>query len=190
MWDKFRFLEFAFIILLILIGQIFLIQNDANSLGMGYWLASLYMDPFLLCAIIPIKIYSNAEQDKSKIINDNKNKSGIYMWKNINNGKQYIGSAVNLSERLWFYYSFKAIENLLKRSKSHICSALLIDGHPNFSLIILEYCEPSKCIERENFYLFSENHEYNILEKAGSSIGRKHYDETIKKNIWCSDRRK
>jgi len=54
----------------------------------------------VLCAIVPIKTYSNAEQDKDKIISDNKDKSGIYMWKNINNGKKYIGSAVDLTNRL------------------------------------------------------------------------------------------
>jgi len=32
-----------------------------------------------LAAIIPIKSYSNGEADKAKILNDNKNKSGIYM---------------------------------------------------------------------------------------------------------------
>ena len=68
------------IILFILIGQIFLIQNDVNSFGTDYWLASLYIDSFLLAAIIPIKIYSNAEADKAKIIQENKTKSGIYMW--------------------------------------------------------------------------------------------------------------
>jgi hypothetical protein len=36
------------------------------------------MDPFLLAAIIPIKSYSNAEADKAKILQDNKDKSGIY----------------------------------------------------------------------------------------------------------------
>ena len=59
MWDKFRFLEFAFIILLILIGQIFLMPNVHSFVGS--WLASLYINPFLLCAIIPIKSYSNVE---------------------------------------------------------------------------------------------------------------------------------
>jgi hypothetical protein len=34
---------------------------------------------FLLCAIIPIKSYSNAEADKAKILQENKNKLGIYM---------------------------------------------------------------------------------------------------------------
>jgi len=34
---------------------------------------------------------------------ENTNKSGIYMWKNIINYKQYIGSAIDLSDRLSFY---------------------------------------------------------------------------------------
>ena len=72
------------------------------------------IDLILLAAIIPIKSYSNAEADKATILKDNKNKSGIYMWKNIINGKQYIGSAVDLSERLSFYFSKKALENYLK----------------------------------------------------------------------------
>jgi len=80
MWDKFIIIEFAFILLFILIGQIFLIQNDDNSLG-RIFLFSLYMDPWVLAAIIPIKIYSNAEADKAQILKDNKNKSGIYKWK-------------------------------------------------------------------------------------------------------------
>ena len=75
------------------------------------------------------------------------------------------------------------MENLLKRSQSHICSALLKYGHSNFSLTIIEYCEPEKCLERENFYLFSFSHEYNILPKAGSSLGYKNSDKTKQKNI-------
>lgn len=51
------------------------------------------IDPFLLCAIIPIKSYSNAEADKGKILKENQNKSGIYIWKNLVNKKQYIGSS-------------------------------------------------------------------------------------------------
>jgi len=43
---------------------------------------------FLLAAIIPIKIYSNAEADKAQILSDNKNKSGIYRWVNNLNKKK------------------------------------------------------------------------------------------------------
>ena len=105
-----------------------------------------------LTPFIPAKIYPNAEADKAQILSDNQNKAGIYMWKNLTNDKCYIGSAVNLPNRLAFYYSFKAIINSLKNSKSHIYNAILKHGHSNFSFTILEYCEPSKCLEREGFY--------------------------------------
>jgi len=128
--------------------------------------------------IVPIKTYSNAETDKEKILKDNKNKSGIYMWKNILNDKCYIGSAVDLSNRLKFYFSFSAMENYLKNNQSYIYNALLKHGHSNFSLTILEYCSPEQCIEREDYYLSCFPHEYNILEKAGSRLGHNHSDET------------
>jgi hypothetical protein len=57
------------------------------------------IDPVLLTAIIPIKSYSNAEAEKATILKENKNKSGIYMWKNLVNDKQYIGSSDNLKIR-------------------------------------------------------------------------------------------
>src|SRR5437588_2715348 len=105
------------------------------------------------------------------------------MWKNIINDKQYIGSAIDLSNRIKFYYSFSAMENYLKNFKSSIYNAILKHGHSNFSLTILEYCSHDKCIERENYYLSSENHEYNILPKAGSRLDSKCSDKTKKKNV-------
>jgi hypothetical protein len=45
-------------------------------------LFSCEADHFLLCALIPIKIYYNAEVpygEKAQILKDNQNKSGIYM---------------------------------------------------------------------------------------------------------------
>jgi len=144
----------------------------------GLHLVSIY--PWLLCAIVPIKSYSNAEDEKDKILKENKNKSGIYMWKNNINDKQYIGSAVDLSKRLSNYYSTTYMEDALKISNSHIYRALLKNGYENFSITILEYCEPEQCLEREDYYLSCLPHEYNILPKAGSWLGHKHSDETKK----------
>jgi len=124
--------------------------------------------------------YHNAEVDKNKILKENKDKSGIYKWTNLINNKCYIGSAVNLSNRLSSYYSTTYMEDALTKGNSHIYRALLKNGHSNFSLIILEYCEPEQCIEREDYYLCSLPHEYNILPKAGSSLGHKHSNETKK----------
>jgi len=201
MWEQFRILKFPFIILFILIGGIFLISSsdlvymfisiELQSYG-RYICAILhrnsefsttvvllhYIYPFYVCAIIPIKSYSNAEADKRKILKENKNKSGIYSWKNLINDKQYIGSAINLSKRLEKYYSTTYMEDVLNRSNSHIYRALLKNGHSNFSLEILEYCSPDKCLEREDYYLCSLPHEYNIL--PGSWLGHKHSNETKK----------
>jgi len=100
------------------------------------------------------------------------------MWKNLTNDKCYIGSAVNLYNRLSSYHSTTYMEYALTRGNSHIYRALLKNGYSNFSLTIIEYCEPEKCIEREDYYLCSLPHEYNILPKAGSLLGHKHSDET------------
>jgi group I intron endonuclease len=95
------------------------------------------------------------------------------------NGKQYIGSALNLTERLFFYYSFKAMENYLKKYKSHIYNAILKHGHSNFSLTILEYCDKAKCLEREGYYQQTLNPEYNLAKEPGAPMsGRKHLEET------------
>ena len=71
------------------------------------------IDPvLLLAAIVPIKSYSNTEADKDKILKENNNKSGIYMFKNSINGKRYIGSSENLNRRFGEYFN----ENYLLKS--------------------------------------------------------------------------
>ena len=133
--------------------------------------------------------YHNADTCKDQILSDNQNKSGIYMWKNTINDKCYVGSAENQSNRLSFYYSNSSMESLIKKSKSHICSALLKDGRSNFSLEILEYCEPDKCIQREKYYIDLLGSEYNIVKDPTlpPMSGRKHSDST---KIIMSDAKK
>jgi excinuclease UvrABC nuclease subunit len=110
------------------------------------------------------KIDFNFEADKAQILKENQNKAGIYCFTNLKNGKQYIGSAINISKRLLFYFSILSMEALLKSSRSHICSALLKYGHSTFSLSIMEYCSPDKCLEREDYYINLFNPAYNIVQ--------------------------
>lgn len=87
--------------------------------------------------ITPVKFYSNGHIMKKEILKDQKEKSGIYRWVNKINGKSYVGSGKDLSQRLNYYYSLTNLE----KSNMVISKALLKYGYSNFSLEILEYCD-------------------------------------------------
>jgi group I intron endonuclease len=55
-----------------------------------------------------------------------------------------------------------------------IYKAILKYGYSNFSLDILEYCEPNLLIKKEQYYIDLLKPEYNILKIAGSTLGFKH----------------
>jgi len=89
-----------------------------------------------------------------------------------------VGSSINLSLRLINYFSIFFLETEIKKNKSKIYRALLKYGYSNFSLEILEYCDPNNTLAREQHYIDLLKPEYNILQKAGSSLGFKHTKET------------
>jgi group I intron endonuclease len=93
----------------------------------------------------------------------------------------YIGSSVSLGKRFLEYYSLGYLERQIRKNKSMIYKSILKHGYSFFSLEILEYCHAEKCIEREQYYIDLLNPEYNILTKAGSSLGFKQSEETIAK---------
>ena len=132
---------------------------------------------FFLLSTLPVVIYSNSDLNKEKIINENRNKSGIYKWTNIITGETYVGSSVNLCKRFKSYFNF----NYLSKNKMIISKAILKYGYSNFNLEILEYCDATNVIEREQHYLDLLKPEYNILKTAGSSLGYKHTKETLAK---------
>jgi group I intron endonuclease len=128
--------------------------------------------------LIPVITYNNTRVDKCIILKENTNKSGIYRLINKINGKSYIGSSIRLNNRFRLYYSSKTIKNRLSQGSSAIYSALLKYGHDNFSLDILEYCEPNLLIKREQYFMDLINPEYNILKIAGNKLGFKHSEAT------------
>ena len=116
----------------------------------------------------PAKVYDNPDLQKKDIINENKGKSGVYLWVNKVNGKTYVGSSVNLSRRLKNYYSLNLMGTKIKLGQSAIYSAILKYGISNFKLDILEYCKISDVIDREGYYFNLLKPEYNLLPTAGS----------------------
>jgi group I intron endonuclease len=129
-------------------------------------------------SILPVVVYSNVDKQKESIVKENRNKSGVYRWINNTNGNSYVGSSVNLSKRLLEYLN---TNYLLRHKNMSINKALVKYGYSDFSLLILEYCEPDLCIEREQYYIDLYKPEYNILKLAGSSIGYTHTEETLAK---------
>lgn len=141
--------------------------------------------------LVPIMIYNNADNDKLRILFENKGKTGIYMWTHNLSGKIYIGSAVDLSKRLKNYYFIST----LKTWDNYISRALITHGYSTFSFSILEFIDISNLsleesknliLKREQYYLdiiFSvdEPNTYNILQVAGSLLGYKHTKESLAK---------
>lgn len=95
--------------------------------------------------------YDNAELAKSQIISDNRGRAGVYRWTNKLNGKSYIGSSINLSNRFSVYFNKGYIE--INKDNMAINSALLKYGYSNFKLEILEYIDPELAVEIEQHYL-------------------------------------
>jgi group I intron endonuclease len=126
-----------------------------------------------------IVVYTNADTQKEAVLKDNKGKAGVYCWINIQSGKKYVGSSIDLWRRFMQYYNIKCITKTSK--SSYICRALLKEGYSAFRIEILEYCDPSLVIMREQHYIDLLNPEYNILKIAGSLFGYKHSPESLKK---------
>jgi len=128
----------------------------------------------------PVHSYVNAYLQKTEVYKDNNNKTGIYKWTHIISGKSYIGSAINLSNRLRSYYSIAYLKREITKNNSMIYRALLKYGYSSFKLDILEYCNPNALIEREQHYFDTLKPEYNILKFAKSLKGFKHSEASIK----------
>lgn len=89
--------------------------------------------------------------------------TGARAWINNKNGKTYIGSSVDLSKRLYRYFSLAHI--IVESKNSTICKALVKYGYGGFRFEILEYCDNKETFIREQYYLDLLKPEYNILKR-------------------------
>jgi hypothetical protein len=153
-----------------------------SSISLAFININTSIEPFnviiLFSNIVPIKIYPNADLNKEEIIQDNKNKAGVYQFTNLLTGASYVGSSINLNKRFRQYYNYNYISSPA-RGKSIIYSSLLSYGYSNFSLTILEYCEIKDTINREDFYINVISPAMNILQVAGNSLGYKHTEDSL-----------
>ena len=130
----------------------------------------------------PIFIYENLLDNtvRSKLLNDTKGLSGIYLILNKVTLDYYIGSAATgrfharFSNHLFNFHGSKVIKNAVKKY-----------GLSSFTFMVLELFPEKvnkennkKLLDLEDFYLKSLLPNYNILTEAGSSFGYKHTETT------------
>ncbi|CCO27482.1 GIY-YIG endonuclease (mitochondrion) [Rhizoctonia solani AG-1 IB] len=137
--------------------------------------SSLNLPDFALNAL---KVFQNVLSDRSEISNYLRGKSGVYCWVNLITGKYYIGSAVDLSNRVNDYYQESYYES---RSNTIIVRSILKYGLSNFALVILEFTDKDNLLSREDHFILTLKPEYNILQNAKNSMGYKHTPESIEK---------
>lgn len=110
--------------------------------------------------------------------------SGIYQIRNLDNDKIYIGSSYYIRGR-WNSHRSELRRNV--HGNSYLQLSWNKYGEGSFLLEILEECDESILLEREQYYidkLSSTNRDigYNIALTAGAPMrGRKHTKETLKK---------
>lgn len=111
--------------------------------------------------------------------------TGVYFIRCTTNGRVYVGSAASCMHQRWYNHARD-----LRRRKHH---SILLQrawdkyGETAFVFGVLELCDPSDCVAREQFHIDSlqssnPNLGFNICPKAGSSLGIKHTPETCQKN--------
>lgn len=125
------------------------------------------------------KIYLNPILQRNDIIKETKGKSGIYCWINLLNGKYYIGSGIDLNNRLSDYF-----QNWYYRDRNNLTIVKAINkyGMANFALIILDLWiaeDTKKILIIEQFWIDKLKPEYNILKEAGNSEGYNHTIDSI-----------
>ncbi|KAI9708686.1 MAG: hypothetical protein M1812_007924 [Candelaria pacifica] len=104
--------------------------------------------------------------------------SGVYALVNKINGKSYIGSAVNLYNRILDY---QQQAYLVKKSTLVIVQAIQKYGFNSFGIYLLEYTSLSDLRAAEQSWLDFYKPEYNMLKLVDSSLGYNHTPESIAK---------
>ncbi len=101
--------------------------------------------------------------------------SGIYEIVNAANGKRYVGSARSFKVR-WAKHLGDL--KLGRHHSAYLQRSWAKYGHASFSFNVIEKCQPSDLIVREQFWIDKTCPEYNVSPTAGNCLGVKHSAET------------
>lgn len=126
--------------------------------------------------ITPVSPIYNLLEDREINLKEYKNVGGIYLIHNNTNGKQYVGSGIDLGKRLATYY----FPTRLTDSR-YISNSNLKYGHDNFSVVILYVLgntggtfSNKVIIREEQLYINLYKSILNLNPMVGSSKGLNH----------------
>jgi group I intron endonuclease len=130
----------------------------------------------------PVFIYEDLSDKtvKSRVLNDTRGLSGIYLILNKVTLDYYIGSAstgrfyARFSNHLFNFHGSKVVKNAVKKHGVSSFAFLVLELFPE----IVNKENNKKLLDLEDFYLKSLLPNYNILTEAGSSFGYKHNETT------------
>jgi group I intron endonuclease len=121
------------------------------------------------------RVYLSPLSEKKAIILENRNSSGVYALICRVNNKFYIGSSINLTNRLLDYMQ---PAYLAQQTNRPILRAIIKYGLMNMIFVVLETCYMTDTLQREQYWLDLLEPEYNISPKAGSTLGVTLSEET------------
>lgn len=100
--------------------------------------------------------------------------SGIYSITNSQNGKRYVGSAVDIKRR-WREHRSDLRHN--RHHNKYLQNSWNKHREDRFEFEVLEYWEPEFLISFEQWWMNVLKPEYNISSTAGSPLGYRHTEE-------------
>ena len=130
----------------------------------------------------PVFIYEDLSDKtvKSRVLEDTRGLSGIYLILNKVTLDYYIGSAstgrfhARFSNHLFNFHGSKVVKNAVKKHGVSSFAYLILELFPD----IVTKENNKKLLDLEDFYLKYLLPNYNILTEAGSSFGYKHSETT------------
>lgn len=126
-----------------------------------------------------------------RVRRDTKNKCGIYLIRNIVNGKVYIGASVNINNRLYQHIAGLRSKNS-QHTNEHFIASWHKYGEENFDYAVLEECLREHLKSREFFWMKkykSTNPKFGFNKRMDSPDGMITHPETSLKFIENCKRR-
>ena len=148
-----------------------------NLLGANFSLANTIALSSIVEQIKPLNFYNNLKDDRLQLFKEQRNKSGVYCLVNVVNGHFYIGSSINIEQRMKSYLNNSFLKNK-QNSNSPIIKALSKYGQEHFAVLIVKYVGIENLTEQETYFITNLLPYYNVLKQGYSSLGYKHTEDT------------